>query len=168
MISYQRHVWQIWELSMNEHLHFAVLIQTHYRCRDVRTREVGIQEIHNKIKINEVNHNEHSINFLNRQLGHQVELVRRDYTANHGWALLIIVSGLFTSGLKVGDFFVLWRSSTRYSYWSFAASEMLWPYLPKRAQSEKEKWNSLLMNFCMIRVHVQLFENFMYTVVLCL
>eukprot|EP00039_Didymoeca_costata_P031822 m.36217 g.36217 ORF g.36217 m.36217 type:complete len:561 (+) comp9051_c0_seq1:164-1846(+) len=37
------------------------------KCRDVRTREVGIQEIHNKIKINEV------------------ELVRRDYTANHGW-----------------------------------------------------------------------------------
>ena len=36
------------------------------KCRDVRTREVGIQEIHNKIHINEI------------------ELVRRDYTANHG------------------------------------------------------------------------------------
>lgn len=36
-------------------------------CRDVRTREVGIQEIHNKIKPNEV------------------ELIRRDYVANNGW-----------------------------------------------------------------------------------
>lgn len=36
-------------------------------CRDVRTREVGIQDIHNKIKPD------------------QVELVRRDYTANGGW-----------------------------------------------------------------------------------
>lgn len=37
------------------------------KCRDVRTREVGIQEIHNKVKID------------------QVELVRRDYVANGGW-----------------------------------------------------------------------------------
>uniref|UniRef100_A0A915JG77 Radical SAM C-terminal extension domain-containing protein n=1 Tax=Romanomermis culicivorax TaxID=13658 RepID=A0A915JG77_ROMCU len=36
-------------------------------CRDVRTREVGIQEIHNKIK------------------PYQVELIRRDYAANGGW-----------------------------------------------------------------------------------
>jgi len=36
-------------------------------CRDVRTREIGIQEIHNKVRVD------------------QVELVRRDYTANHGW-----------------------------------------------------------------------------------
>jgi len=36
-------------------------------CRDVRTREVGIQEIHNKVKPD------------------QVELVRRDYVANGGW-----------------------------------------------------------------------------------
>ena len=36
-------------------------------CRDVRTREVGIQEIHNKVKVDEV------------------ELIRRDYTANGGW-----------------------------------------------------------------------------------
>jgi elongator complex protein 3 len=36
-------------------------------CRDVRTREVGIQEIHNKVKPN------------------QVELIRRDYFANEGW-----------------------------------------------------------------------------------
>ena len=36
-------------------------------CRDVRTREVGINEVKNKIRPN------------------QVELVRRDYTANGGW-----------------------------------------------------------------------------------
>lgn len=37
------------------------------KCRDVRTREVGIQEVHNKIQPD------------------QVELVRRDYVANGGW-----------------------------------------------------------------------------------
>ncbi|XP_065837578.1 elongator complex protein 3 [Oscarella lobularis] len=37
------------------------------QCRDVRTREVGIQEIHHKIK------------------PYEVELIRRDYTANGGW-----------------------------------------------------------------------------------
>ncbi|KAK6920575.1 LOW QUALITY PROTEIN: GNAT domain [Dillenia turbinata] len=37
------------------------------KCRDVRTREAGIQDIHKKIKPEEV------------------ELVRRDYTANEGW-----------------------------------------------------------------------------------
>lgn len=37
------------------------------KCRDVRTREVGIQEVHNKVKVD------------------QVELVRRDYVANGGW-----------------------------------------------------------------------------------
>ncbi|XP_071448961.1 elongator complex protein 3 [Hetaerina americana] len=36
-------------------------------CRDVRTREVGIQEIHQKIR------------------PHEVELIRRDYCANGGW-----------------------------------------------------------------------------------
>ncbi|KAK3931022.1 Elongator complex protein 3 [Frankliniella fusca] len=36
-------------------------------CRDVRTREVGIQEIHHKIR------------------PYEVELVRRDYVANGGW-----------------------------------------------------------------------------------
>jgi len=36
-------------------------------CRDVRTREVGIQEIHNKVR------------------PYEVELVRRDYWANEGW-----------------------------------------------------------------------------------
>ena len=36
-------------------------------CRDVRTREVGIQEVHHKVKPD------------------QVELIRRDYVANGGW-----------------------------------------------------------------------------------
>lgn len=37
------------------------------QCRDVRTREVGIQEIHNKIR------------------PFEIELIRRDYYANGGW-----------------------------------------------------------------------------------
>eukprot|EP00698_Gefionella_okellyi_P003595 TRINITY_DN13379_c0_g1_i1.p1 TRINITY_DN13379_c0_g1~~TRINITY_DN13379_c0_g1_i1.p1 ORF type:complete len:539 (+),score=109.94 TRINITY_DN13379_c0_g1_i1:80-1696(+) len=37
------------------------------KCRDVRTREVGIQQIHNKIR------------------PENIELIRRDYTANGGW-----------------------------------------------------------------------------------
>jgi len=37
------------------------------KCRDIRTREVGIQEIHHKIK------------------PYEVELIRRDYVANEGW-----------------------------------------------------------------------------------
>eukprot|EP01102_Stenamoeba_stenopodia_P015847 TRINITY_DN5471_c0_g1_i1.p1 TRINITY_DN5471_c0_g1~~TRINITY_DN5471_c0_g1_i1.p1 ORF type:complete len:564 (+),score=140.66 TRINITY_DN5471_c0_g1_i1:303-1994(+) len=37
------------------------------KCRDVRTREVGIQDIHHKVKPD------------------QIELIRRDYTANGGW-----------------------------------------------------------------------------------
>ena len=36
-------------------------------CRDVRTREVGIRQIHKKI------------------VPDQVELIRRDYFANGGW-----------------------------------------------------------------------------------
>lgn len=36
-------------------------------CRDVRTREVGIKEVHHKVKPD------------------QIELIRRDYTANGGW-----------------------------------------------------------------------------------
>ncbi|KAL8042510.1 hypothetical protein ABFX02_09G056400 [Erythranthe guttata] len=36
-------------------------------CRDVRTREAGIQDIHHNIKPEQVQH------------------VRRDYTANEGW-----------------------------------------------------------------------------------
>jgi elongator complex protein 3 len=36
-------------------------------CRDVRTREVGIQEIHHKVQ------------------PYEVELIRRDYTSNGAW-----------------------------------------------------------------------------------
>ncbi|CDO57138.1 hypothetical protein DV451_001258 [Geotrichum candidum] len=36
-------------------------------CRDIRSREVGIQEVHHKVRPD------------------QVELIRRDYTANGGW-----------------------------------------------------------------------------------
>ena len=36
-------------------------------CRDIRTREVGIRDIHKKIQPS------------------KVELIRRDYTANGGW-----------------------------------------------------------------------------------
>jgi len=41
------------------------------KCRDVRTREVGIQAIHEKVKPN------------------KVELIRRDYVANGGWETFI-------------------------------------------------------------------------------
>lgn len=37
------------------------------KCRDVRTREIGVQEIHNKVRV------------------HNVELIRREYVANGGW-----------------------------------------------------------------------------------
>lgn len=37
------------------------------KCRDIRTREVGIQEVHHKVQPD------------------QVELIRRDYVANGGW-----------------------------------------------------------------------------------
>jgi elongator complex protein 3 len=37
------------------------------QCKDVRTREVGIKQIHQRINPD------------------QVELIRRDYTANGGW-----------------------------------------------------------------------------------
>lgn len=40
-------------------------------CRDVRTREVGIKEVHHKIK------------------PENIELIRRDYMANEGWETFI-------------------------------------------------------------------------------
>ncbi|XP_024424332.1 elongator complex protein 3 [Desmodus rotundus] len=48
-------------------LAFARMKDLGTQCRDVRTREVGIQEIHHKVR------------------PYQVELVRRDYVANGGW-----------------------------------------------------------------------------------
>ena len=49
------------ELSLNR------MAELGLRCRDVRTREVGIQDIHHRIRPDEV------------------ELIRRDYAANDGW-----------------------------------------------------------------------------------
>eukprot|EP00897_Mesotaenium_endlicherianum_P004508 jgi/Mesen1/4085/ME000214S03276 len=48
-------------------LALARMVDLGLRCRDVRTREAGIQDIHHQIRPEEV------------------ELVRRDYTANGGW-----------------------------------------------------------------------------------
>ena len=48
-------------------LSLARMVELGLRCRDVRTREVGIQDIHHRV------------------LPDQVELVRRDYAANDGW-----------------------------------------------------------------------------------
>ncbi|CAJ0573344.1 unnamed protein product, partial [Mesorhabditis spiculigera] len=52
--------------NLREHA-LARMKQMGTTCRDVRTREVGIQEIHNKIR------------------PYNVELIRRDYVANGGW-----------------------------------------------------------------------------------
>ncbi|XGW15186.1 hypothetical protein V3C99_001014 [Haemonchus contortus] len=52
--------------NLREHA-LAHMKQLGLACRDVRTREVGIQEIHNKIR------------------PYDVELIRRDYVANGGW-----------------------------------------------------------------------------------
>lgn len=49
------------ELALNRMIDFGT------KCRDIRTREVGIQEIHHKIK------------------PYEVDLIRRDYVANEGW-----------------------------------------------------------------------------------
>ena len=48
-------------------LSVARMEELNLQCRDVRTREVGIKQIHQKINPD------------------QVELIRRDYTANGGW-----------------------------------------------------------------------------------
>jgi elongator complex protein 3 len=52
--------------NLREHA-LARMTQLGLTCRDVRTRETGIQEIHNKIRPD------------------QIELIRRDYFANGGW-----------------------------------------------------------------------------------
>ena len=56
--------------NLREHA-LARMKQLGVACRDVRTREVGIQEIHEKVKPD------------------QVELIRRDYYANGGWETFI-------------------------------------------------------------------------------
>ncbi|KAI6205344.1 Elongator complex protein 3 [Aphelenchoides besseyi] len=56
--------------NLREHA-LARMNQLGLTCRDVRTREVGIQEIHNKIRPD------------------QAELIRRDYFGNGGWETFI-------------------------------------------------------------------------------
>ncbi|EFP05422.1 CRE-ELPC-3 protein [Caenorhabditis remanei] len=56
--------------NLREHA-MAKMKELGLKCRDVRTREVGIQEIHNKVRPEDV------------------ELIRRDYTANGGWETFI-------------------------------------------------------------------------------
>uniref|UniRef100_A0A915PRU9 Elongator complex protein 3 n=1 Tax=Setaria digitata TaxID=48799 RepID=A0A915PRU9_9BILA len=56
--------------NLREHA-LARMKQLGIVCRDVRTREVGIQEIHNKLH------------------PYEVELIRRDYVANGGWETFI-------------------------------------------------------------------------------
>ena len=53
------------QLALNRMVDFGT------KCRDIRTREIGIQEIHHKIKPFEANIS--------------CELIRRDYVANGGW-----------------------------------------------------------------------------------
>ena len=53
-------------IYVSSYYYVCVLAHT-TRCRDVRTREVGIQEIHKSIR------------------PESVELIRRDYVANGGW-----------------------------------------------------------------------------------
>jgi len=58
------------------------------KCRDVRTREVGIQDIHHKILPDQVYLSPPLCTqscFFNIILTTKVELIRRDYVANGGW-----------------------------------------------------------------------------------
>lgn len=68
------------------------------QCRDVRTREVGIQEIHHKVRPYQVRpsltrlggEKQNKKPSTSTQRSHtcaylQVELIRRDYVANGGW-----------------------------------------------------------------------------------
>lgn len=57
------------------------------QCRDVRTREVGIQEIHHKVKPYEVSSGWVVLRFYSSSVftSVQAELIRRDYAANGGW-----------------------------------------------------------------------------------
>lgn len=52
-------------------LALAKMKEMNVPCRDVRTREVGIKEVHFKIK------------------PENIELIRRDYVANEGWETFI-------------------------------------------------------------------------------
>ena len=83
----------------------------------MRTREVGIQEIHHKIK------------------PYEVELIRRDYTANGGWETFLSYedpeqgncNSLF---YRIKSIFF----ATRYSNWIIAPSEMFRRHFSSRTQ----------------------------------
>ncbi len=53
------------------------------QCRDVRTREVGIQEIHHRVRPYSVGPCALLHTLLH--IDAEVELIRRDYAANGGW-----------------------------------------------------------------------------------
>ena len=50
------------------------------KCRDVRTREVGIVNIHHNVRFHL-----HCVSQHHQVLPNDVELIRRDYWANDGW-----------------------------------------------------------------------------------
>jgi hypothetical protein len=101
------------------------------KCRDVRTREVGIQDIHFKIKPD------------------QVELVRRDYVGmcgllplcvSHVWSVYGLLDAqalthsctvvIVYSEWWLGDFSFLRRSSTGYFDWFVAIAQVQSTILP--------------------------------------
>ena len=79
-------------------------------CRDVRAREVGVHEIHNKVRPDEV------------------ELIRRDYTANGGESHITCVSSVSHADLvccRLGDLLVVRRSGKRHPSRSPSTTEVL-------------------------------------------
>lgn len=56
------------------------------QCKDVRTREVGIKQIHQRINPD------------------QVELIRRDYTANGGWETFLSYEDPIADILVVSEY----------------------------------------------------------------
>ena len=56
-------------------------------CRDVRNREVGLNEIHNKVRVSTISATSLETMELRppRPQPDELELIRRDYVANGGW-----------------------------------------------------------------------------------
>ncbi|RXG69966.1 putative elongator complex protein 3 [Armadillidium vulgare] len=91
-------------------------------CRDVRTREVGIMEIHEKVK------------------PYEIELIRRDYYANGGWETFlsyedpaqdILVGLLRLRKCSSQTFRVLYSVGTR-NYYAKLGYELEGPYMTKK------------------------------------
>lgn len=74
------------------------------KCRDVRTREVGITEIHEKVRPNDV------------------ELVRREYYANGGWETFLSYEDP-EQDILIGLLRYLIYSFCVHIKWKFAGSE---------------------------------------------